>query len=331
MKKKVIITGIAGFVGSHLMEHILVNTDWDIVGICSWKHKGTPENVDKAGHYHEHKDRVTIITHDISAPFTPSLIKKLQGVDYIFNLASDSHVQRSIETPVPFMTNNVNLIINMLELAREIKPKLFLQFSTDEVYGAAPIGTQFKEWSTILPSNPYAASKAAQENIAISYWRTYGVPVIITNCMNIFGERQDKEKYVSRVIDCIANNQTLTVHGSEDHIGTRFYLHARNIADAVLWITQNVIPNSFIDGEIDRPERFNISGEIEVDNLTMAKLIAKLMNTNLKYEMVEFHSTRPGHDRRYALDGTKLKERGWVQPINFEESLRKTINWTLNH
>lgn len=331
MNKKVLITGIAGFVGSHLMEHILVNTDWDIIGIASWKHKGTPENVMQCGHYHEHKDKVTIITHDLSAPFTPSLIKSLQDIDYVFNLASDSHVQRSIEDPVPFMENNISLCINMLELARQIKPSLFLQFSTDEVYGSAPNGILFKEWSTMLPSNPYSASKVAQEAIAISYWRTYGVPVVITNCMNIFGERQDKEKYVSKVIDCIKNDEVLTVHGSEGNIGTRFYLHARNIADAVLFIANNVIPNSFMNGHVDRPDKFNISGEVELDNLTLAELIAKMMGKHLNYQLVEFHATRPGHDRRYALDGTKLTECGWIQPVNFEESLQKTIDWMLNN
>lgn len=329
--KKVLITGIAGFVGSHLMEHILVNTDWDIIGIASWKHKGTPENITNTTHYNKHKDRVTIITHDLSAPFTPSLVKSLQGVDYIFNLASDSHVQRSIEEPVPFIQNNVSLTINMFELARQIKPSLFVQFSTDEVYGAAPDGILFKEWSTILPSNPYSASKVAQEAIAVSYWRTYGVPVVITNCMNIFGERQDSEKYVTKVIECIKNDDVLTVHGSEGNIGTRFYLHARNIADAVLFIANNVTPVVFVDGQVDRPDRFNISGEVELDNLTLAKTIAKMMGKNLNYQLVEFHATRPGHDRRYALDGTKLKERGWVQSINFEESLQKTIDWTLNN
>jgi len=328
MKQICLITGIGGFVGSHLLDHVLVNTDWDVVGIASWRHKGSPEKITDSIHYQNNKDRVEIITHDLSAPFTPSLVKKLEGIDFIFNLASDSHVDRSITDPIPFIENNIKLGLNMLDLAKQIKPKMFLQFSTDEVYGAAPDGVNFKEWDTYLPSNPYAASKAAQESMAVSYWRTFGVPVVITNCMNIFGERQDKEKYVARIIDCLENGDTLTIHGSEGNIGTRFYLHARNISDAVVWIAKNITPTLYADGGADRPDKFHISGEVELDNLTLAKMIAGYMDKELKYELVDFHSTRPGHDRRYGLDGSKLIEAGWTQPINLEESLKKTIEWS---
>lgn len=326
---KVIITGVGGFVGSHLLDHILVNTDWDVIGIASWRHKGTPERITDSQHYQNNKHRVDIITHDLSAPLTPSLIKSIGEVDYIFNLASDSHVDRSITDPSPFVDNNIKVAVNMLEFARVCKPKLFLQFSTDEVYGAAPLGVNFKEWSPILPSNPYAASKAGQEAIAISYWRTYGVPVVITNCMNIFGERQDKEKFVAKIIDCVSKGEVLTIHGSEGNIGTRFYLHARNISDAVVWIANNITPTKYTDGKEDRPDKFHISGEIELDNLSLAKMVANFMGKELKYELVEFHHTRPGHDRRYGLDGSKLIKAGWTQPVNFEESLKNTIEWTL--
>lgn len=330
MSRRILLTGIGGFVGSHLLDHILVNTDWEVIGVASWRHKGEPARVADSIHYQNHKNRVNIITHDITAPFTEELIKKIDGVDYIFNLASDSHVDRSIQYPEPFIMNNVKLMMNMLELARVLRPSLFLQFSTDEVYGAAPVGVDFKEWATILPSNPYAASKAAQEALAISYWRTYGVQIVITNCMNIFGERQDKEKYVAKTIKAIHDGETLTIHGSAGNIGSRFYLHARNIADAVVWIAQEITPTSYSE-ETDRPDRFHIAGEKEIDNLTLARTIAGMMGKELKYELTDFHATRPGHDRRYALDGSKLKEAGWVQPVNFEKSLLKTIEWETRH
>lgn len=324
MPKKALITGVGGFVASHLLDHILVNTDWEVIGISSWRHKGEPSRITDSEHYQKNKHRVTIITHDLTAPFTDNLIHRIGSIDYVFNLASESHVDRSIEDPVPFIENNVKLALNTLEFARIAKPELFLQFSTDEVYGNAPEGTQYKEWDAIRPSNPYASSKAAQEALAISYWRTYGVPVVITNCMNIFGERQDNEKYVAKTIRAIHRDETLTIHGSVGNIGSRFYLHARNISDAVVWIAQNITPASYQEG-MDRPDRFHIAGEKEIDNLTLAQTIAEMMGKELKYELVEFHQSRPGHDRRYALDGSKLKEAGWKQPLNFEESLRKTI------
>lgn len=323
---RVLLTGASGFVGSHVLEHLLENTTWHIVCVASWKHKGQPERILEVL---KGKDlsRVTIITHDIEAPFCEKTITQLGTIDYILNLASQSHVERSITDPVPFVQNNVNLVLNMLELARVLKPRAFLQFSTDEVYGPAPDGVDFTEWSTVLPSNPYSASKAAQEALAISYWRTYNVPVILTNCMNIFGEMQDPEKYVAQLVKKIYLGEEVTVHGSEGNIGSRYYLHARNCADAVLYIIRNLPPKAY--GVSDRPDRYNIVGDVEMDNLEMARLVSQIMGLPLKYSLVDFHATRPGHDKRYALDGAKLRGLGWIAPLGFEESLRKYIKWTL--
>lgn len=330
MKKRVLLTGASGFFGSHLLRHLLVNTDWHFICICSWQHKGTPERVENALNGMD-KSRVEIITHDLTAPLTDYTKKRLGKIDYILNIASNSHVNRSIDNPGEFIIGNTLLAYNMLELAREIKPELFLQFSTDEVYGVAPKGVNHKEWSSIVPSNPYSASKACQEAIAISYWRTYEVPVILTNTMNLFGETQDPEKYTARLINKIENGETVTVHGSEGNIGSRYYLHARNGADAVLFILKNLKPKLYNQGENPLPDRYNIVGDIEMDNLELAKLVANFLGKELKYELIDFHSARAGHDRRYALDGNKLKELGWTAPMEFEPSLRKSIEWTLNN
>ena len=328
--KRVLITGTSGFFGSHLLRHLLMNTDWEFILPCSWEHKGTPERVENAINGMD-KSRVTIITHDLTAPFTEQTKKRIGKIDIILNIASNSHVNRSIDNPGEFIIGNTLLAYNMFEFARECKPELFLQFSTDEVYGVAPEGVNHKEWASILPSNPYSASKACQEAIAISYWRTYNVPVIITNTMNLFGETQDAEKYTAQLIKKIHNGETVTVHGSEGNIGSRFYLHARNAADAVLFIVNNLKPKLYNEGENLMPDRYNIVGDKEMDNLALAKLVAEMMGKELKYELVDFHLGRPGHDRRYALDGSKLKEVGWVAPVEFEPSLKKTIEWTLAH
>jgi len=330
--KKVLLTGVSGFVGSHILRHILVNTDWNVVGIASWKHKGTPERIEETLKGHpEWKDRVEIITHDLVSPFPPMTKKRIGKCDIILNLAAESHVDRSITEPRQFIENNTQVALNMLEYARDCPPEVFLQFSTDEVYGVAPLGVDHKEWSAIIPSNPYSASKACQEAIAISYWRTYNVPLILTNTMNIFGEFQDHEKYLAKAIRCIESGDTLTVHGKVGKIGSRYYLHARNMADAVLYIVKNLKPTFYVQDEHLVPDRYNIVGDIELNNLEMAETVAEIMGKTLKYELIDHHSTRPGHDYRYALDGQKLRDLGWTAPLTFKESLTKYINWTLEN
>lgn len=330
MAKKVLLTGASGFFGHHLLRHILMNTDWEVVCICSWRHKGLPERVKQAIDGQD-LDRVKVITHDLEAPLTERTKASLGHVDYILNIASNSHVNRSIDDPVPFIEGNVSLVVNMLELARELKPELFLQFSTDEVYGPTPDGVDFPEWSNIIPSNPYSASKAAQEAIAISYWRTYDVPIVITNTMNLTGQAQDSEKYPAMLVRRIFNGETVTIHGKEGDIGSRHYIHARNAADAVLFIVNKLGVKHYEEDKVMMPDRYNIVGETELNNLELAQMVAKLMGKELKYEFIDFHHGRPGHDRRYALSGEKLKALGWQPPEGFEESLKSTIDWTLKH
>src|ERR1035437_3238784 len=224
---KILITGVSGLVGSHVLKYLLANTDAGFICPCSWEHKGNPQNVPK-------NPRVKIITHDLATQFCDEMIKEMGQVDYILNIASDSHVDRSISDPVPFVRNNVNIALTMLELARKLKPKMFLQFSTDEVYGSVPENYSSKEWDMIVPSNPYAASKAAQEALAISYWRTYGVPVIITNTMNVYSSTQDWEKFIPLCVKKIIEGDEIKIHAypAKKTAGTRFYIHADGVAEA---------------------------------------------------------------------------------------------------
>lgn len=606
-------------------------------------------------------NRYDIFTHDLTTPISDRLINKIGHIDYIINMASESHVDRSITDPVSFCENNFKLALTMLEYARKVKPEFFIQISTDEVYGAALNSHNHKEWETILPSNPYSGSKAAQEAMCISYWRTFSVPVVITNCfsmdsniltenglknydsikegdnvwtldenenfiltevlekikmpsnnemiyintpkvnqlvtpnhrmmikkpkgkprkygeieecqaesllemkgrvriptigkwngekmddkyilgdadeyimstiygwyvsegyyvknentvcfgagskkqqdilinllsyigkpyingrsvritnkelrviveefgtlainkkipdfikkiktesliyflnsaidgdgsvynkiynnrkvtatvyytkseklvedmleigikcgyavrcckrktwnplktlksesfivrfrlpvadieksniskikyndnvwciktktgkvfierngivslsgqtMNMVGEKQDSEKFLPMLINRINAGQEVTIHGNKDVIGSRYYLHARNHADALLFIIENTKPTMYRDcmNEIIVPDRYNIVGEREIDNLSLAKMVADILDKPLIYRLEDFHEARPGHDRRYALDGTKLKNLGWKAPISFKQTLEKTIEWTL--
>ncbi len=319
---RILLTGSAGFIGAHTVEHFLKETDWEILGVDSLEHKGDYRRVEPFL-----CDRYEFIRMDLTDPtwFTIEGMYNRQ-FDVIINMASESHVDRSIDDPVPFVQNNIELTLNMLELARVVKPKMFIQISTDEVYGPMDV-LPHPEWDTMLPSNPYSASKAAQEALAIAWWRTYGVPVIITNTMNNFGERQDTEKFVPMVIQKVLAGETVPVHGTKKDIGSRFYLHARNHADALKFIIENVEPKFFGD-EVDRPERFNIVGDVQVSNLAMAQFVAKILNKPLKYELVDFHSSRPGHDPHYGLMPGLLSGLGWKPPMNFKDSLRKTVMWT---
>lgn len=323
------MTGAGGFIGSHVLSHILKVTDWSVDCICSWRHKGNPARIVEDENYQANKDRVRIFTHDLSAPVPHMLAEDLRHTDYILNLAALSHVDDSIAGPVPFAVNNVHVALNMLELAREIEPEKYIQFGTDEEAGPALFGVKHKEWSPDIPSNVYAASKVAQSAMAIAYWRTYGVPVILTQTMNVVGERQDPEKMVPKVIRSVLLGETMTIHGTPESIGSRFYIHARNVADALLFILNEKKSLASFASGVFRPERFNIVGEKELNNLEIAQLVATFVGKELKYEFVNAHKCRPGHDPRYALDGGKLARWGWKPPVDFEASLEKTVKWTM--
>lgn len=272
--------------------------------------------------------------HDLNGPFSERQKHLLGEIDYIVNMAAESHVERSISEPVPFVRNNIESVMTMLELARFLKPKVFVQISTDEVYGPAVGNDKHQEWREIIPSNPYAASKAAQEAMAISYWRTYELPLIITNTMNMCGPRQDAEKFIPMCIRKIHRGESVSIHGdSSGRSGARQYLHAKNHADAIIYLLNKDIPTFYdSDHEISqRPDRYNIVGEEEINNLNMAQLIAELMDKPLIYNFMNFHQARPGHDRRYALDGSKMKNIGWTAPISLRDTLKETIDFTLAH
>jgi len=333
---RVLLTGAGGFTGHHVLEHLLIYTDWEIVCTDSFRHEGKTDRIVEVLRGHPGPGRrVTVLTHDLTAPWSAQAVALLGRIDYVINLASESNVDLSIDYPVPFVRNNVELVLHMLELARLLRPTVFVQMSTDEVYGPAPDGTAHGEWATILPSNPYAASKAAQEAIAISYWRTFGVPVVLVNAMNLIGERQAVEKYLPMLISRISRSEQVTVHGTPDRIGSRCYLHARNLADAILHVIGYLPPTVYTDpdgsGCVARPDRYNVVGEREVDNLELARLVADQLGMSLRHSFLDFHSTRPGHDRRYALDGTLLTARGWVPPVPLAESIERTVAWTIKH
>lgn len=324
MAKTVVITGGCGFIGHHVVEHIYNNTDWNIIVLdkLSYASKGLERLRDTDT---LNNGRVKLFTSDLILPLPQGVLAEIgTDINYIVHMAAETHVDNSIKDPKEFLINNIGSTFNMLEWARTL-PNLetFFYFSTDEVFGPALGDTLFKEWDTHRPTNPYSASKSAAEQMCIAYENTYKVPLMIVNVMNAFGERQHVEKFIPLCIDKILKSEKIYIHSYPDKktSGTRFYIHARNIAAAVLFLIKN--------GQLG--EKYNISGEREVSNLEMAQMIAQVMGKTLDYEMVDFHSDRPGHDLRYGLDGSKLFDMGFKLPINFEESVAKTVNWTLEN
>ena len=329
--KRVLLTGASGFVGSHVLRHLLVNTDYENVCPTTFTHKGLQDRIRHAvREIDEDYARTKVIRCDFTSPISTLTALEFGKIDYVLNVASESHVDRSIEYPAPFIINNVMLICHILDWARNTDIEKFVQISTDEVYGPAHDGYAHTEWKDQhLPSNPYSASKAAQEDIAFSYWRTYGIPLAITNTMNIIGETQDPEKFVPMVIKRVLSGEKISIHGSLDgRIGSRFYLHARNQADGLLHVLGLDFPKY---GESDMPLRLHIAGEREVDNLELATLISEYVGEPLNYEIVDFHTSRPGHDLRYALNCDAIESTGWKAPLPLEESLEKTVKWSLDH
>ena len=321
---KILITGGCGFIGHHFVEHIFKNTEWEIIIIdkLSYASNGFERLRDTDT---LNDPRIKIFTNDLINPLPEGIVKEIgKDVNYIVHMAAETHVDNSIKNPKFFMDNNIQSTVNLLEYARTLTQlHAFFYFSTDEVFGPALGDTLYKEWDRHKPTNPYSASKSAAEQICVAYENTYKIPLMIVNVMNAFGERQHVEKFIPLCIKKLLNKETVYIHSypNKELSGTRFYIHGRNISAAVLFLINN--------GEIG--EKYNISGEKEVSNLEMAQMIAKFMNKDLKFEMVDFHSDRPGHDLRYGLDGSKLFNMGFKLPLNFDESLQKVVEWTLNN
>lgn len=329
---RILITGGAGFIGSHFVEHLLKNTDWEIVVLDRLNYAS--QGFDRLHDINAFDgNRVKVFTADFTKPIVDGLAQEIGQLDYIVHMGAETHVDNSIQDPEPFVMSNVLGTMHMLNFARTQKSlKQFVYFSTDEVFGPAPEGTFFKEWDRYNSGNPYAAAKAGGEELCLAFANTYKVPMIITHTMNVFGERQHPEKFIPLVVKKILNGETVTIHANKDKTkaGSRMWIHARNVAAAILFLLKKSETGDE-RGEWYSPDKFNIVGEKEVDNLAMAQFIATVLGLPLNHEMTDFHSSRPGHDLRYALDGGKMRKLGWSLPLTFEESLRKTIEWTLQN
>ena len=335
MSKTILVTGGAGFIAHHLIDKLLAETDYRIVTLDRLDYSGNLNRLNEVvmAHPVQERKRVRVVHHDLKAELNSQIRSHIGKVDMIAHLAAGSHVDRSITYPMEFVQDNVVGTVNLMDYARNLDNlELFAYFSTDEVFGPAPDGISYKENDRYNSTNPYSASKAAAEEMVVAYENSYGLPAIITHTMNVFGERQHPEKYIPMCIKRVRDNQKITVHSNPEKTkaGSRHYIHARDVADALMFLYNydlSKLPTTYGGAKC---QKFNIVGAEEFDNLELAQFIADTQGRPLNYEMVDFHSSRPGHDLRYALDGSKMKDMGWTpQPV--KKRLAEVINWTLTN
>ena len=335
MSKRILITGGAGFIAHHVIDKILSTTDWEVVTLDRLDFSGNLNRLNEVVSSYPKSDRkrVKVIHHDLKAELNPEITATIGKVDYISHLAAGSHVDRSISYPLEFVMDNVVGTAHILDYARKLDNiEQFAYFSTDEVFGPAPKGINYKENDRYNSTNPYSATKAGAEELVVAFENTYQLPCIITHTMNVFGERQNPEKYIPMVIKKVRDGEKVTVHANKDKTiaGSRHYIHAEDVAEALLFLYNYDIATIEPDDTGAKCQKFNIVGKNEIDNLQLAQFIADTQSKKLIYEMVDFHSQRPGHDLRYALDGSKMKKMGW-EPQSAFDRLESTIDWTLKN
>jgi len=318
---KVLITGAAGFIGHHLVKALLDRTDWRITIIDRLDCSGNLNRLAEIGA--AKNPRVRFVYHDLRAQANEQLAGQIGAHDYILHLAAATHVDRSIDDPLSFVLDNVVATCNILDFARLTGCEKFLNFSTDEVFGPAPIGVAYAEDDRYNAGNPYAATKAGAVQLGLSFHNTYKLPVITTHTMNVIGTRQHPEKMVPMTIAKVSSGREVTIHADPTctRPGSRYYIDAESVADGVLFVLDRGVAG----------EKYNIVGEREMDNLELAQRIASAVGQDLSYKLVDFHSQRPGHDLRYALSGAKMAGMGWTPPCTIEQSIEKIVRWTMDN
>jgi dTDP-glucose 4,6-dehydratase len=324
---RVLVTGSAGFIGHYVIGKLIKETNFEIIGLERLSYSGNLNrlsDVIPADQMHRYKS----IHHNLQSPIGDILSKQIGPVEYIVHIGANSHVDRSIEDPMSFVMDNVVGTCNILDFARTQKNlEMFLYFSTDEVFGPAPDGVKFNEYDRYNSTNPYSATKAGGEELCVAFRNTYKLPVIITHTMNVFGNRQHPEKYIPKCIRKINEGDIITIHSDETRTkpGSRHYIHGEDVADAVLFLMKCPVS---IEGICPK---YNIVGQEELNNLELAQMIADILGKQLNYNLVDFHSSRPGHDLRYAMSGEIIAQLGWVPKVSVRERIREVVDWTLSH
>lgn len=311
----ILITGGAGFIGSNFIELILSTRYYNIVNIDALTYAGNLENLkgleEKYSNYKFAKANI----------LDKNIIKKIlqdNEIDTIINFAAESHVDRSILDSSPFLDTNVKGTLNLLDLANELKIQKFIQISTDEVYGSLGAEGFFTEQTPLNPNSPYSASKTSADMFALAYHHTYGTPVLITRCSNNYGPKQFPEKLIPLIISNCLENKQIPVYGDGLNVRDWIYVNDHNLA----------ILDVLEEGKIGQV--YNIGSSNEKTNIEIVKTILNILGKS--EELITYVKDRPGHDKRYAIDSSKIQnELDWSPKINFENGIKQTIEWYLNN
>lgn len=334
MTKKVLLTGAAGFIGSHLVEYILTHTDWNLVCLDRLDSAGNLARLTTLPSWEANRHRVLVRYHDLRGSISKGVASEIVGpfgckpFDYILHLAAGSHVDRSREDPILYIMDNVVGTGNLLEFARmpgafHTKTGKFLYYGTDEVFGSAQQGQSFKPWDRHRPLNVYAATKSGGEMLCVAYAHTFGLPVVMSKAVNAFGPAQHIEKFIPLAMSQIHHGNPVPVHTVDGIPCSRYYNYVENACSA----TVHVIERGSLVGDDETTGRYNFGAEVETDNVTLVRLLGERMGKPVSYELVENPPGRLKPDSRYDIDSSALLALDWKPPVTFEEGLDRTVAW----
>jgi dTDP-glucose 4,6-dehydratase len=305
---KILVTGAAGFIGSNFVRLLIEQTNYKIIAYDKLTYAGNIDNLKDCFY----DDRLFFVKGDIcDIDLINNIVK---DVDYIINFAAETHVDRSIDYPMDFINSNIVGVSVLANAARKYKVKKFIQISTDEVYGALGGTGFFTEDSNIRPSSPYSASKASADMLLLSYYKTYGFPIVITRCSNNYGPYQYPEKLIPLFIKNLLRNKSVPIYGEGKQVRDWIYVmdHCRAILSVLL---------QGKEGEV-----YNVGANNEISNIELTNVLIKILEKDKSF--INFVKDRPGHDFRYAINANKIKkELKWEPCVDFKNGLRETVQW----